>query len=52
MSIVSLCYLVSRFLPCGGLYCYPLSVFFFYTCIGLVFYSLDNIGYALGPCLS
>jgi hypothetical protein len=47
MSIVSLCYLVSRFLPCGRLYCYS----FFYKCIGLVFYSLDNIGYALGPCL-
>jgi hypothetical protein len=25
MSIVSLCYLVSRFLPCGGLYCHPFS---------------------------
>ena len=25
MSIVSLCYVVSRFLPSGGLYCHPFS---------------------------
>jgi hypothetical protein len=25
MSIVSLCYLVSHFRPCGGLYCPPFS---------------------------